>query len=162
MLSSSTSHPTAARVAHMGARPVQPRPRPPKTKVQSVCSCLNDTVTVSRRFAESIDYLNKALQLSPRNAHVLGAIGLSYHCTQDRERAIEYYHKALSCNAGDSFSGEMLQVALEEELGDGLAPAVDHDMSQPPSFDASSPFVLDSSVVAPALDTSDISRMSFG
>ena len=115
-----------------------------------------------RRFAESIDYLNKALQLSPRNAHVLGAIGLSYHCTQDRERAIEYYHKALGCNAGDSFSGEMLQVALEEELGDGLAPAVDHDVSQPPSFDASSPFVLDSSAVAPALDTSDISRMSFG
>lgn len=78
----------------------------------------NPVCFVPRKYNEAIQYHKKALALQPKNASTFSAIGYNYMLLFDFDKAIEYFHKALSIRKHDSFTSEILKVAIEELVTD--------------------------------------------
>ena len=71
-----------------------------------------------RKYGEAIKYHKKALALQPRNASTFSAIGYNYLLMFEFEKAVEYFHKSLSIRKNDTFTNELLTVAIDELVGD--------------------------------------------
>jgi anaphase-promoting complex subunit 6 len=76
------------------------------------------------RYQEAIQYYQEALAISPRSAPTYAGLAYTYHCMallhgSSYATAIEWYHKALGMNPSDTFSSQMLQRALTEEVAAG-------------------------------------------
>lgn len=71
-----------------------------------------------RRYKEAIGYHKKALSLQPKSASTFSAIGYNYMLMLDFSKAVEYFHKALSLRKNDSFTNELLTVAVDELVND--------------------------------------------
>lgn len=67
-------------------------------------------------YVEALKHFFMCLSLKPHNASTLSAIGLTYHFSGVIDKAIEYYHLALSKKADDAFTNDMLKRALEEDF----------------------------------------------
>lgn len=63
----------------------------------------------------------QALLLSPRNVSIYSAIGFVHSLTGNAEEAVDWFHKALGVDRGDTFSSTMLN-CLIEELADERPP----------------------------------------
>jgi len=55
------------------------------------------------KFAEALEYYDKALAIDPQNSNVLSNKGLSLHNQGKFAEALEYYDKALTLNSQDEF-----------------------------------------------------------
>ncbi|KAJ7299336.1 hypothetical protein O6H91_Y249500 [Diphasiastrum complanatum] len=73
---------------------------------------LAHTLRKLKLYTEAITMYEKALALSPRGASTCAALGFTYHLQGNTGIAIEYYHKALGLKPDDTFTAEMLTVAL--------------------------------------------------
>ena len=71
-----------------------------------------------RKYEEAIQYHKKALVLQPKSASTFSAIGYNYMLMGDYNKAVEYFHKALSIRKNDSFTSEMLKIAVDELVND--------------------------------------------
>ena len=80
------------------------------------CWWLN--LNTCRKHEEAIAYHKKALALQPKNASTFSSIGYNYLLMLDFSKAVEYCHKALSIRKNDSFTNEMLRVAIDELVSD--------------------------------------------
>ncbi|EIE23608.1 TPR-like protein [Coccomyxa subellipsoidea C-169] len=82
---------------------------------------LGHTLRKQRRYSEAIQMLERALGLCPGQPGTYSALGYTYHLQGRMQEAIDNYHKALSLRPDDTFTAEMLTVAVEEcadvELG---------------------------------------------
>ncbi|KAL2620164.1 hypothetical protein R1flu_000369 [Riccia fluitans] len=73
------------------------------------------TLRKLKMYAKAITEYEKALALYPRGASTYAALGFTYHLQGNSSLAIDYYHKALGLKPDDSFTSEMLSVALQDE-----------------------------------------------
>ncbi|XP_067949328.1 cell division cycle protein 16 homolog [Watersipora subatra] len=71
-----------------------------------------------RKYEEAISYHKKALTLRPKNASSFSAIGYNYMLMFDFTKAVEFFHKALAVRKNDSFTNDLLKVAIEELVND--------------------------------------------
>eukprot|EP00041_Stephanoeca_diplocostata_P018871 m.399553 g.399553 ORF g.399553 m.399553 type:complete len:556 (-) comp21150_c0_seq1:543-2210(-) len=74
------------------------------------------------QYDDAIACYHKALALDPRVAAVHTGLAYAHHCMGQLQAAIASYHKALGLRADDTFSAQMLALALSELAA---APAVD-------------------------------------
>ncbi|KAK9823965.1 hypothetical protein WJX72_006697 [[Myrmecia] bisecta] len=75
---------------------------------------LAHTYRKQRRWAEAMEAYEKALGLNPGQPGTYAALGYTYHLQGNSSAAIEHYHKALGLRPEDTFTAEMLTVALQE------------------------------------------------
>ena len=71
-----------------------------------------------RKYGEAITYHKKVLALRPRNASTFSTIRYNYLLMFEFEKAVEYFHKSLSIRKNDTFTKELLTVAIDELVGD--------------------------------------------
>lgn len=75
-------------------------------------------MSACRKYEEAIQYHKKSLVLQPKSASTFSAIGYNFMLMGDYNRAVEYFHKALSIRKNDSFTSEMLKIAVDELVND--------------------------------------------
>ncbi|XP_044762090.1 cell division cycle protein 16 homolog [Coccinella septempunctata] len=84
-------------------------------------SNLGHTCRKLKKYNEALEYHHKALLMSPRNASIYSAIGFVHALVGNTEEAVDWFHKALGLDRGDTFSSTMLN-CLIEELADERPP----------------------------------------
>ncbi|KAL0042944.1 hypothetical protein WJX79_004643 [Trebouxia sp. C0005] len=68
-----------------------------------------------QRWDDAIQVYERALGLCPGQAGTYAALGFTRHLKGDLQQAIEDYHKALGLRPEDTFTAEMLAIALQDE-----------------------------------------------
>eukprot|EP00884_Botryococcus_braunii_P004732 jgi/Botrbrau1/1425/Bobra.0063s0117.2 len=76
-------------------------------------------------FDEAIKLYQQALSLRPGMAGTFAALGYTYHLQAKLGDAISYYNKALGLHPEDTFTTEMLTLAIMEECVSALPPDVE-------------------------------------
>lgn len=84
----------------------------------------------TRQFELAAQCFGRCVALCPEKFSTYAALAFTYHLMTDLDKAIDYYHQALSCKPDDPFSTEMLNRALREALTSTLrlsdsAPAIE-------------------------------------
>eukprot|EP00397_Hematodinium_sp_SG-2012_P005215 GEMP01005233.1.p1 GENE.GEMP01005233.1~~GEMP01005233.1.p1 ORF type:complete len:528 (+),score=98.35 GEMP01005233.1:116-1699(+) len=67
-----------------------------------------------KQYSNALRAFERAQNLNPRSPAALVGVAFSYHRLDDINRAIAYYHRALSLNREQVFASEMLQQALRQ------------------------------------------------
>lgn len=75
---------------------------------------LGHTCRKLRKYNEALKHHHEALLLSPRNASIYSAIGFVHSLIGNIEEAVDWFHKALGLDRGDTFSSTMLNYLIEE------------------------------------------------
>ena len=70
----------------------------------------------TRKFEKAAQCFRRCVALCPEKFSTYAALAFTYHLVPDLDKAIDYYHQALSCKPDDPFSTEMLNRALREAL----------------------------------------------
>lgn len=73
------------------------------------------------KYEEALQAYQQALALAPKSAATYAGLAYVYHTMGRFSEAIDHYHRALGLNAADTFCEQMLQKALEDELGRDLS-----------------------------------------
>ena len=73
----------------------------------------------TRQFDLALLCFQRSVALCPGKHSAYSALGFTKHLVEDLDGAIACYHQALSCNADDPFSADMLNRALREALNKG-------------------------------------------
>jgi anaphase-promoting complex subunit 6 len=68
-----------------------------------------------RQYKAAVQLYEHALGLCPLQAGTHAALAYTHHLQGNTEVAVHHYHKALGLRPDDSFSGEMLGQALQQE-----------------------------------------------
>ncbi|CAM6099881.1 unnamed protein product [Calypogeia fissa] len=76
---------------------------------------LAHTLRKLKMYTEAISMYERALALCPRGASTYASLGFTHHLQGSTAISIEYYHKALALKPDDSFTAEMLSIALADE-----------------------------------------------
>lgn len=66
------------------------------------------------RYDDAIHYYEMALSVSAKKYSVESALGFTHHLKGDLDKAIEYYHRALSTQPRETFTSDMLGRALSQ------------------------------------------------
>jgi len=82
-----------------------------------------------RKYKEALSCYERALSISPHNYTIHTALGLTYHLQGEIDRAIHYYHKALSVEAKDTLTSDMLRKALQEKSEEDPALSYSSDIN---------------------------------
>lgn len=75
---------------------------------------LGHTIRKQGRYDEALEFHQQALVLVPQNSYTFSAIGFIHSLLGDYEKAISFFHKALSLRKDDTFSVQMLGQTLEQ------------------------------------------------
>lgn len=92
-------------------------PKPIRTQDSWSSTLLNlgHALRKQGHFNAALRSYQQALSLAPRSPGIFSAIGFTQHLQGCFAQAIDMYHNALSLRPDDTFTADMLQVALQEE-----------------------------------------------
>ena len=95
-------------------------PKPMPDSWSSTLLNLGHALRKQGHFDAALRSYQRALSLAPRSPGIFSAIGFTRHLQGYFAVAIDMYHNALSLRPDDTFTADMLQVALQEETACSL------------------------------------------
>ena len=90
-------------------------PQPMPDAWSSTLVNLGHALRKQGKYDSAMQAYQRALSLAPRSPGIFSAIGFTHHLQGYFSEAIDKYHSALSLRPDDTFTADMLQVALQEE-----------------------------------------------